>query len=74
MIVQPNPIFLPLRGISQDQPVSPFCLENWLGASFLAEFHIFFSGKSPDSVGAFGSKIGRIYGLWDKHDLSSREY
>ena len=63
MLVQLNPISLPLRGVSQDQPVLPFCLGNRLGASFLAEFCIFFSGKPPDSVGALGSKIGRIYGL-----------
>ena len=63
MLVQRNPISIPLRGVSQDQPISPFCLGNWLGASFLAEFYIFFSGKPPDSVGALGSKNGCIYGL-----------
>ena len=63
MLVWLNPISLPLRGVSQDQPISPFCLENWLGASFLAEFYIFFSGKPPNSVGALGSKNGCIYGL-----------
>ena len=63
MLVQLNPISLPLRGVSQDQPISPFCLENWLGASFLAEFYKKYLGKPPDSVGALGSKIGHIYGL-----------
>ena len=63
MIVQLNPISLPLRGVTQDQPVLSFCLGNGLGAIFLAEFYIFFSGKPPDSVGASGSKIGHIYGL-----------
>ena len=62
MIVQLNPISLPLRGVSQDQPVLSFWQGNWLGAIFLAEFCIFF-GKAPDSVEALGSKIGRIYGL-----------
>ena len=63
MSVQLNPISLPLRGVTQDQPVLSFCLGNGLGAIFLAEIYIFFSGKPPDSVGALGSKIGRIYGL-----------
>ena len=63
MFVQLNPISLPLRGVSQEGPSLPFCLGNWLEASFLAEFYIFFSGKPPDSVGALGSKIGPIYGL-----------
>ena len=63
MLVQRNPISIPLRGVSQDQPISPFCLGNWLGASFLAKFYIFFSGKPPDSVGASGSKIGHTCGL-----------
>ena len=63
MIVQLNPISLPLRGVSQDQPLLSFYLGNGLGAIFLAEFFIFFPGKPPDSVGALGSKIGRIYGL-----------
>ena len=63
MLVQLNPIFIPLRGISQDQLILPFCLGNWLGASFLAKFYIFFSGKPPNSVGAFGSKIGHTCGL-----------
>ena len=63
MLVQLNPISLPLRGVSQDQPILLFCLENWLEASFLAKFHIFFSGKPPNSVAAFGSKIGHIHGL-----------
>ena len=62
-LVQLNPIFIPLRGISQDQLILPFCLGNWLGASFLAKFYIFFSGKPPNSVGAFGSKIGHTCGL-----------
>ena len=60
MLVWPNPIFLPLRGVSCDQPISPFRLGNGLGASFLAKFCIFFLGKPPDSVGALGSKIGHI--------------
>ena len=63
MLVQLNPIFLPQRGFSYDQPILPFCLGNGLGASFLAEFCIFFSGKPTDSVGALGSKIRHIYGL-----------
>ena len=63
MLVRLNPISLPLRGVSQDQPVLPFCLGNRLGASFLAEFYILFSGKPSNSVGALGSKIGYIHGL-----------
>ena len=63
MLVQLNPISLPLRGVLQEGPGLPFCLGNWLEASFLAEFYIFFSGKPPDSVGAFGAKIGHSYGL-----------
>ena len=64
MTVQLNPISLPLRGVTQDQPVLSFCLGNGLGAIFLAEIYIFFSGKPPpDSVGALGSKNGCIYGL-----------
>ena len=47
MLVWLNPISLPLRSVSQDQPILPFCLGNWLGASFLAEFYIFFSGSPP---------------------------
>ena len=37
-------------------------LKTWLEAANLAEFSIFFSGKTPDNIAASILKIGRTYG------------
>ena len=45
MLFSLNPISLPLRGVSYNQPILPFYLGSELGASFLTKFCIYFSGK-----------------------------
>ena len=51
------------EALPRTNPFYLFAWETGLEQYFWLNFTYFFSGKPPDSIGALGSKIGRIYGL-----------